>query len=273
MNFLERVIWRIRKRLDTKGRTNFIYLKGRRFARKDQVHSVFQRFQPFDTGIELIRVGAVADGGYLLPDDLEGIVACFSPGVDVTTAFDSQIAAMGIPCFLADASIEDLDQDHPLITFDRLFVGPETRGNVISMHDWLAKYAPAKGDLLLQMDIEGAEYDTLIAMNDADLARFRIITLELHNLEMAFARDGNERLTAFMDKLLSHFVICHIHPNNYYSVSEIDGIAFPSLPELTLLRKDRVRREIAPTDRFPHPLDAANVVENPDWVCPPFWKG
>ena len=31
---------------------------------------------------ELVRLGGNNDGGYLLPNDLEGITACFSPGVD-----------------------------------------------------------------------------------------------------------------------------------------------------------------------------------------------
>ena len=37
---------------------------------------------PCSNGHSLIRVGAARDGGYLVPDDLEGIVACFSPGTD-----------------------------------------------------------------------------------------------------------------------------------------------------------------------------------------------
>ena len=42
----------------------------------------------------LLRIGGDSDGGYLLPDDLENISSCFSPGVsdifdfEFTLAFD-----------------------------------------------------------------------------------------------------------------------------------------------------------------------------------------
>ena len=35
--------------------------------------SLVAKLKPVDTGIELIRVGGDNDGGYLLPDDMEGI--------------------------------------------------------------------------------------------------------------------------------------------------------------------------------------------------------
>ena len=43
-----------------------------------------EKFRPKLVGKELIRIGGKGDGAYLLPDDLSGISACFSPGVDVS---------------------------------------------------------------------------------------------------------------------------------------------------------------------------------------------
>jgi hypothetical protein len=43
--------------------------------------ALLERLYPVEGGHPLIRVGPDGDGGYLLPDDLSGIVACFSPGV------------------------------------------------------------------------------------------------------------------------------------------------------------------------------------------------
>ena len=39
----------------------------------------------------LIRIGSKNDGGYLVPDDLKNINACFSPGVDLNVNFDKLI--------------------------------------------------------------------------------------------------------------------------------------------------------------------------------------
>jgi len=38
-----------------------------------------RRVRPVTTDHELVRIGEARDGGYLLPDDLEGISYCFSP--------------------------------------------------------------------------------------------------------------------------------------------------------------------------------------------------
>ena len=41
----------------------------------------FKKRGPVKTEHELIRIGGSKDGGYLVPNDLSGIQACFSPGV------------------------------------------------------------------------------------------------------------------------------------------------------------------------------------------------
>ena len=38
-------------------------------------------------------------------------------------------------------------------------------------------------NLLLQMDIEGAEYESIIATSESTLKKFRIIVIEFHNLD------------------------------------------------------------------------------------------
>lgn len=44
------------------------------------LEAFISKVRPVDCGIELIRIGGEADGGYLIPNDLEGIEYCFSPG-------------------------------------------------------------------------------------------------------------------------------------------------------------------------------------------------
>lgn len=50
----------------------------------------------------LIRLGPASDGGYLVPDDLAGIRACFSPGVSKVSDFEFDCANRGMQVFLAD---------------------------------------------------------------------------------------------------------------------------------------------------------------------------
>ena len=65
-------------------RLNLAALCGKYVAEKtpdDLVADFVRRLRPVSTDKPLIRIGSQADGGYLIPDDLEGIDYCFSPGV------------------------------------------------------------------------------------------------------------------------------------------------------------------------------------------------
>ncbi|MCU0317661.1 MAG: hypothetical protein MUC92_13840 [Fimbriimonadaceae bacterium] len=54
---------------------------------KEDILSLIAKLRPIRGQHELIRLGPDEDGGYLVPDDLEGIVACFSPGVNTVSRF------------------------------------------------------------------------------------------------------------------------------------------------------------------------------------------
>ena len=56
----------------------------------------------------LVRIGPKDDGGYVLPDDFDGVVANFSPGVGGVVGFEEELASMGIRSFMIDASVEKL---------------------------------------------------------------------------------------------------------------------------------------------------------------------
>jgi hypothetical protein len=52
-----------------------------------EVREFIAKLHPLTTEHPLIRMGE-GDGGYLIPDDLNGITACFSPGVDNRATFE-----------------------------------------------------------------------------------------------------------------------------------------------------------------------------------------
>jgi hypothetical protein len=168
---------------------------------------------------------------------------------------------------MVDASIESLPQENESFTFDSLWLGAwdDEATRTISLDSWVAKYAPdpAAGDLLLQMDIEDAEWVTLAATSHETLSRFRIIVLELHDLTSLASRKGNVYMRAIFEKLGEQFVVVHAHPNNCFNPERIKGVPIHPILEITLLRKDRVEYA-EETERFPHPLDARNVLDRPD---------
>jgi hypothetical protein len=236
----------------------------------DRQARLIEAARPWRTEHPLIRVGGTSDGGYLIPDDLEGIRACFSPGVSDQASFEEAMLARGIRCYQVDASVERSPvEDHPLVEFERKFLGPTTEGQFISLEDWVRQKEPQpSGDLLLQMDIEGAEWLVLAATSDDLLQRFRIICIEMHDLEHLFSHFAFEVMHGVFEKLLRHFYVVHAHPNNWTELAAISPrFRVPSVLEYTLLRKDRVKRK-SPADEFPHPLDQDCNPDAPSVVLP-----
>jgi len=130
-----------------------------RMTDPEKVKSLIARLHPVTSAKALIRLGPNGDGGYLIPDDLEGIEACFSPGVCNVAGFELDCAKMGMDVFMADASVDKPPIDHAQFKFQKKFIGSSTQGNFISLEDWVISSSSKTADLLLQMDIEGYEYE------------------------------------------------------------------------------------------------------------------
>ena len=95
----------------------------------DEVKDLIKQLYPVVCKKGLIRFGPEGDGGYLIPDDLEGIEACFSPGVSTASGFEKDCANQNMKVFLADASVSAPAQKHDLFDFIPMFVGSINNDN------------------------------------------------------------------------------------------------------------------------------------------------
>ncbi|MBU3693247.1 MAG: hypothetical protein FGM40_00240 [Rhodocyclaceae bacterium] len=226
---------------------------------------------PRESGFPLIRIGGDQDGGYLVPDDLGGLLACFSPGVDQVASFETSLYQRGIPSHLADASVEAPPSGTPFKTFARKFLGASTAGEFISLEDWVSTLEPdaIEDSLILQMDIEGGEYDTLLACPMATLRKFRIMVVEFHNIESWSQKDFFGIVRSLFKKLLSEFAVVHSHPNNACGIVNMNGFLAPRVFELTFLR--RTRSTFGQATRLPHALDRPNIPRLPPLEFPADW--
>ena len=139
---------------------------------------------------------------------------------------------------------------------------------------WVAATDPdPEADLLLQMDIEGAEYATLAAAPRALLRRFRMIVIEWHHLPSVLTKPRFMRpALAAMEKLREDFVTVHLHPNNVSGSVEIEGQSIPRVVEATLLRRDRATG-LRPARAVPHLLDRRHTPKKPALALPARWLG
>jgi hypothetical protein len=123
---------------------------------------------------------------------------------------------------------------------------------------------------MLQMDIEGSEYEVLLDTDDDLLRRFRIMVIEFHDLDELFNKFGFKFINLVFKKILKQFEVVHIHPNNSNKpFGYLNYQGFHAM-EFTFLRKDRIEKKF-PEYIFPHPLDAACVASQPNYPLPPCW--
>lgn len=230
-----------------------------------------RRVRPVTTEHELVRIGEAGDGGYLLPDDFEGISSCFSPGVSLEVHFESDLAHRGIKSFLADFSVESLPRENLNFDFEKKYLGMDNDSTYMTLENWITtKVGSDVGDMILEMDIEGSEYEVIFDTSCEAFRRFRIIVIEFHHLNALLDRYGYYLINSAFRKIQKDFEIVHIHPNNLSEPFNYKGYTIPSEMEFTFLRKDRIsRREY--TKNFPHDLDSKNVPDKPDLILPKCW--
>lgn len=234
------------------------------------IRDLIERLRPMCSDFPLIRMGSEHDGGYLVPDDLTGIAACISPGVSDECSFDTDAAARGMEVFMADASVDGPPTNNPHFHFSKLFFDTYNSDTTTTLDAFCADIAPGE-DLLLEMDIEGAEYRVLQSTSDALIRRFRIIIVEFHSLTSLFTPFGFDQISSVFGKLVRSHAVVHIHPNNAGPAFTKGDIAIPPTLEFTFHRRDRATFARRPLP-FPHPLDGPNDVSVPDVVLPPIWR-
>ncbi len=108
-----------------------------RMTTPEDLRSLLLMLHPISPNISLIRLGPQGDGGYLVPDDLSGIKACFSPGVCFTSGFEKKCADLGLEVFLADRSVSRPSEEHELFHFSHKFIGAVTNENFVTIDDWV----------------------------------------------------------------------------------------------------------------------------------------
>ena len=205
---------------------------------KNEYQKVLEFLRPYSNGHSLIRVGGQNDGGYLIPNDLENIEVCISLGVGKMIDFELDLwNKFGIKSYLYDGSVDAPKNLIPELIFSKKFISSFQSTSHISLQDVLHKdLAFVKGDLLAQIDIESNEYALLASLSSEDLNRFRIITIEFHNLYKWLNKDFYAiMLESIFPKFLDLFDLVHAHPNNYGREFQYKKITIPNIISAYLL--------------------------------------
>jgi hypothetical protein len=140
--------------------------------------------KPKPSPFSLVRIGKNEDGAYLVPDDLDGVTACFSPGVNNFKDFEDHLVRdFGIRCHMCDFSSDINNFKTPLVdgmqTFQKKWLDVDGSKDSLSLEEWVEELEPNnEQDLILQMDIEGAEL-AILKNSFEEVARFDFVGIEI----------------------------------------------------------------------------------------------
>lgn len=229
------------------------------------VHDLLKRLRPKEITEELQRIGGASDGGYLLPLRATEVDAVFSPGVGYEAGFEAWFASRHVPCFLADASVEQAPLDFKEFSFVKKFIGNTTNATTLEVNSWIETNAPESSKKLgLQIDIEGGEYEVLPAIKARNVARFSFMIIEFHNLHRIVGQTFASTLAEILDLIDKTHVIVHTHANN-----SSPPIRWKSLKLFPTVEVVAVQKELVTVTghdaQLPHPLDKKNVRFRKDW--------
>lgn len=233
----------------------------RRITPPSQFLDLLRSLWPFESRFELIRVGEGFDGVYLIPDCLDGNEILLSPGVGSSTSFELNLhERFGIPSILIDPTINPPTRSQlpPESVFISKYLGVEDDDKTISL-DQIYKDFGKQKDLILQVDIEGMEYLSLLCASSELFNKTKILVVEFHNLNYwSNLLYYQSVVKPLFDKLNNSFFPVHLKANSVSGTFRIFGYEVPKVIEMTFISNSLASKGSL-VKKLPHPLDVANV--------------
>ncbi len=208
-------------------------------------------------GQHFVRRGRDNDGGYIMchPYKSSNAKIAYSFGINDDVSWDDDMADEGFDVYMYDHTIDRLPHERKRFYYFKKGISQtsepgemlDTLENIIRMNRHLDK-----DNMILKMDVEGAEYGAILNADDTIFQKFDQIVMEFHNLLNV---TGQETIIPAIEKLSSIFAAVHVHANNYGNVVYVEGVPYPDTIEITLLNRSKYNLEVCKTVNLPIPLD------------------
>jgi hypothetical protein len=213
---------------------------------------------------QLERFGEAHDGGYLVCGNLLGAAkSVYSYGISGYDKWGCDAAKrLGVPvhqydCFNLTRPVCDGGQT----VFHEECVGDAPKMEDGRVFDTIERQLLQNGDkdkhVIMKMDVEGAEWDSLLQTPDEVLTRIEQLSIELHGTNYP-------RFVATIKKLKRFFYVANIHYNNFACTPDV--APFPAWAYEVLFVNKRIAKVDASRGRPPRwsRLDAPNRPETAD---------
>jgi hypothetical protein len=210
----------------------------------------------------LRRFGSANDGGYLMCENLiEPLDSGYSYGVGINDDWGCEISR------LYHAPVHEYDCFDPArpacdggtFDFHNECVGGRSGYRDSRFFDTLQNQIKRNGDInrrmIIKMDIEGGEWESLLAAPDKLLASIPQLAMEMHGF-------GDPRILEVLRKLNRHFYLVNLHFNNWSCTSA--AAPLPAWAYQVLWVNKRIGI-VDPTAPVPAPMSALNAPDSPTW--------
>ena len=226
--------------------------------------ALFAEFKPVTlSNCTFERIGDPNDGGYVMCGNLLSRgKAAYSYGIAYTDEWGCAVSRrLGVPvhqydCF--DTRPPACEAGTPV--FHAECVGPARVTDEGRVFDTVQAQIARNGDsgkrLIMKMDVEGAEWPSLLAMPDTVLSRIDQLSLEFH-------RVNDPKTIDVIRKLKETFFVVNVHYNN--AACDPRVAPFPAWAfQVLLVNKYVGALDTAAGAPGPNPLDAPDDPQMPD---------
>ena len=187
-------------------------------------------------GKKRILIGRKADGGYVLLDDFENIKIAYSFGIEADIYFDKDLADRGIDVYMYDHTINSLPYENPKFHWKKIGVGGKNdkNENIKTLEELIIENGhSSEKNMILKMDIESCEWNTLKDLPDDILNQFKYIIIELH-----FDKEPNIYYEV-LRKLYKTHQVFYFYCNNGFNVITFGNNRICQFLEVSwVIRKD-----------------------------------
>lgn len=117
-----------------------------------------------------------------------------------------------------------------------------------------------RDDLILKMDVEGAEWDAIAAVPSSTLVQFKQMVFELHDV---YSQQNHKNICAFLSKLNETHQPVHVHGNNYAVYERAGDLVMPWALEVLYVRR-RDHHFLESSHFYPLDQDMPNDIRRRD---------
>ena len=191
-------------------------------------------------GKNFVRVGKHNDGGYIMVDNFQNSGVAYSFGISDDVSWDTDMAARGYEIFMYDPTIDALPAANPKFHFFREGIADrEIKDRSLNT---LEHFIGVNGhtdcdNMILKMDVEGAEWSFLATVTSEILSRFDQMTFEFHNLIAPKDQSVMNATLACLNKINRTHSLVHLHASKCGAFMVLDDkILIPDVLELTYVK-------------------------------------